>query len=110
MRTALSAFAWVWMLIIALVGVAALPNVNSDAQVFVVGAIVTTTVAAAVAGWAIRVGRSRLGGGLLVVSVAAPTFGAAAANLLPLVVGLVLVVFPLEHRAVPTAGGAAPNS
>jgi hypothetical protein len=81
-----------WALVALAVVVAAYPDVNQDARGVVVAATVVAVGAAIGASIALAYGRVALGGLGLLASAAAPTFGAAALNLIPVLCGLALLI------------------
>ena len=106
-RKVIQAGCLVWATIAWAIALGNLGRVNADALLFVAAA--SALLPAAAVGATLALGRhwDRLGGALLVLSVGAPTYAAAALNVPALVVGLTLLVAPglvLRDRA--TAGPA----
>ena len=81
-----------WAAFVTTFFVVAMPTVNSDALWLVVPAA-AVAVAAAVAAAITVPDRPRFGGALLVIAaIAAPTFAAVWVNVIPLLIGSILVV------------------
>lgn len=84
----------VWAVAGAAIAVSALSTVEDDAKVLVGTATVLFPLCAVGAAVALDRGRDRLAGALLLLSVATPTYFAYALNVVPLVVGAILLVAP----------------
>lgn len=91
-----------WAAVALVISISAFPEVNSDARGIVVAATALSVVAAVTASVALSHGRLVLGGVGLAVSSVAPTFAAAALNLVPLGFGVVLVVTAAKARRTRT--------
>jgi hypothetical protein len=79
---------------IALAIALAIGDANDDARLLVAVASILGPAAAVGAATLINVGHDRWAGALLLVSVATPTYAAAALNIPALVIGLVLALAP----------------
>ncbi|MBI1843670.1 MAG: hypothetical protein HYR89_03530 [Actinobacteria bacterium] len=90
----------VWAAFAIGMAVVALPDVNSDAVWVVTLAAIVAAAASVAAGFTV-VRRPRLAGALLVVAAfTAPTFAAIWLNVIPLLIGLVLVARAEVHTPV----------
>ena len=81
-----------WAFLGAAIAISALGDVNDDAKILVAVASVGFPLCALGAAVALRRGRDRLAGVLLVLSVATPTYFAYAFNLPALGLGLALLI------------------
>lgn len=97
-RKVIQAGSLVWAGVACGIAFGNLGQVNADALPFVAVASVVLPAAAVGASFALGRGRDRLGGALLVLSVGAPTYAAAALNVPALLVGLALLVAPSVVR------------
>lgn len=93
-RQAVEIGCWIWAIGGAMIALGALFTVIGDAPVVLYLASVAFPLAAVAAASAIRSCRDRLGGLLLLVSVATPTYFAYIVNLPALIVGIVLLIWP----------------
>lgn len=82
----------VWTVVGLSLAASGLGSVNPDARWLVGAATVIGVSAAALATWRAALGDDRAAALLLVLSVIIPTWFAAAVNLVPLVVGIVVAV------------------
>jgi hypothetical protein len=89
------------------IAIAGLSQVTADGKPFVVGATVIATAAGLGAARLVANGRSRTGGLMLLVVLVMPTYAAAALNLLPALVGVVLVVDSLRRGGLFGSSGPA---
>jgi hypothetical protein len=84
-----AAIATLAMTSIALLG---LSTTNADARPIVLAATVVGTAAGLAGAWLLTTGRIRIAGLLLVLSIVTPTFAAAVVNLVPFLLGIVLLI------------------
>lgn len=89
-----------WAVMGAAVAWTALPQVNADARLGVGAASVVGPIAALGAAAAVRSGKARVAGALLLVSVLTPTYFAYVLSLPALLAGIALLAAPqlLEGR------------
>lgn len=99
LRPTLAGLAGVWAFAGAAIALPALPMVNPDVRPLTIALSLLLPVAAAVAAWLIVTGRHVVPAVLLALSVATPTYFAAALNLIPLALAAVLVVQAFRSRA-----------
>lgn len=100
-RQAIAVGSLVWAVTGAVIALSALATVNAEVAVLVAVASVAFPLAAVGAALSLRVGRDRLAGALLLLSVATPTYFAYIFNLPALVVGLALLIAPAATVGVP---------
>jgi hypothetical protein len=104
-------FSVAWALAALALATSGYSEVNDDARGLVLTATIISVVAAVGASVALSRGRVALGGVGLLLSAAAPTFGAAALNLLPIGFGLALIAVAMNgsraRSATPSMGQGA---